>query len=192
MISWLGNTLLKGFDIKSAYLLASNLLDDDSFSGSWIWKLPALPRIQLFMWKCMHQSIGVKECLANRGIPLDTTCLVCHLESESITHALRDSSLVKPLWLKLGANCLQPTFFSQGIKDWLISNVNLKSSQCVASTPWNIVFSFTVRLIWKQRNQAVFKYKRFNPYLLKVISLQASEFYLCALQPVRSNRMVLR
>lgn len=38
-----------GFDMKSAYLLATGLMDDESFSGSWIWKLPVLPRIQLFI-----------------------------------------------------------------------------------------------------------------------------------------------
>lgn len=141
-----------------------------------------MPRIQLFMWKCMHQSIGVKECLANRGIPLDTTCPVCHFESESITYALRDCSLVKPLWLKLGANCLQPTFFSQGIIDWLISNVNLKSSQCVASTPWNIAFSFTIWLIWKQRNQAVFENESIHICSkLFPCKLQSSIFVLCNL-----------
>ena len=133
-----------GFDMKSAYLLATGLMDDESFSGSWIWKLPVLPRIQLFIWKCMHHSISVKDCLASRGIPLDTTCPVCHLDFESITHALRDCRMIKPLWLKLGSQCLQANFFSQGIRDWLIANANLKSSQNATGVPWNILFSFAL------------------------------------------------
>ena len=84
--------------MRSAYRLAINSSANESFSGSWIWKLPSLPKIQIFIWKCMQQSIGVKECLANRGIPLETTCPLCHTEAESILHALRDCSLVKPIW----------------------------------------------------------------------------------------------
>jgi len=56
-----------GFDMKSTYLLATSLMDDESFSGSWIWKLPILPRIQIFIWKCMHHSISVKDCLPTGG-----------------------------------------------------------------------------------------------------------------------------
>ena len=178
--------------MRSAYLLAIDSLGTDSFSGSWIWKLPSLPRIQMFIWKCMQQSIGVKECLANRGISLDTTCPLCHLEAESIMHALRDCVLVKAIWQQLGTQCLYPTFFSQDIRDWLTTNGGLKSSQIVVGIPWNVIFSFAIWLIWKQRNQVVFKNRGVNPNLGKVIISQASEFFLCASQPRRMNRMVLR
>ena len=47
------------FDLKSAYLLATNIMGDASFKGQWIWKLKILPRIQMFVWKCLHLSLGV-------------------------------------------------------------------------------------------------------------------------------------
>lgn len=151
---------LKGdFDMRSAYLLAINTSDNDSFSGSRIWKLPSLPRIQMFIWKCMQQSIGVKDCLAKRGIPLDTTCPIFHSKAETIIHALRDCSLVKALWQQLGTHCLYSSFFSQGIKDWLITNGGLKSTQNAVGIPWNILFSFGIWLVWKQQNQVVFNSK---------------------------------
>ena len=114
--------------MRSAYLLAINSSGIDSLSGSWIWKLPSLPKIQMFIWKCMQQSIGVKECIANRGIPLDTTYRLCHLEAESIMHALRDCSLVKSIWQQLGTHCLYSTFFSQDTREWITTNGGLKSS----------------------------------------------------------------
>ena len=95
----------------------------------------------MFIWKFMQQSIGVKECLANRGIPLETTCPLCHLEAESIMHALRDCSLVKPVWYQLGTHCLYSTFFSQDIREWITINCSLKSSQNVVGIPQNILFS---------------------------------------------------
>ena len=135
------------FDMRSAYLLTTNSPGTNSFFGSWIWKLPSLPRIQMFIWKCMHQSIGVKECLASRGIPLDTTYPLCHLEPESIMHALRDYSLVKSIWHQLGTHYMYSTFFSQNTKDWISTNGGLKSSQNAVGIPWNVTFSFSLWLI---------------------------------------------
>ena len=122
----------------------------------------------------MQQSISVKECLANRGIPLDTICPLCHLEVESILHALRDCRLVKPIWQQLGLYCVQSSFFSQDIREWLISNGGLKSSENAVGIPWTVIFSFALWLIWKQRNQVVFNRKNVNPNLGKSISSQAS------------------
>ena len=144
------------FDVRSAYLLTINSSGNDSFLGSWIWKLPSLPRIQMFIWKCMQQSIGVKECLAKRRIPLDATCPPCHSKAETIIHALKDCSLVKSLWQQLGTHFLYSSFFSQGIKDWITTNGSLKSSQNAVGIPWNVLFSFGIWLIWKQWNQVVF------------------------------------
>ena len=47
------------FHLKSAYFLATDAIGDAPFNGQWIWKLKTLPRIQMFVWKCMHLSLGV-------------------------------------------------------------------------------------------------------------------------------------
>ena len=54
------------FDLKSAYCLA---MDNEpcQFDGEWIWKAKVLPKINFFVWKCMHNSVGVKSCLVERG-----------------------------------------------------------------------------------------------------------------------------
>ena len=57
-----------GFNARSAYLLASDYQDTITFDGMWIWKLSTLPKIQMFMWKCLHQAIGVIDCLVARGM----------------------------------------------------------------------------------------------------------------------------
>ena len=53
------------FDLRSAYLLASESLPDSAFQGKWIWKLDTLLRIQTFIWKYMHKSIGGKRLLTS-------------------------------------------------------------------------------------------------------------------------------
>ena len=178
--------------MRNAYCLAINFSSNVSSAGSWIWKLATLPRIQIFIWKCMKQSIGVRECLANRGIPLETTCPLCHIEVESILHALRDCNLVRPIWYQLGSQCLYSNFFSQDIRDWLTSNCRIKSNQNSVGIPWNVLFSFIIWLVWKQRNQCVFTSRGHNPNLGKTIALLASEFFLCAAQPRSHKRMVTK
>ena len=59
------------FYLKSAYGIA---MGDDTnlpFTANWIWKLATLPRIKFFLWKCAHNSIGMKDCLVGRGLGSD-------------------------------------------------------------------------------------------------------------------------
>lgn len=114
------------FDARSAYLLASDQQDSNSFDVIWIWKLCTLPKIQMFIWKCLHQAIGVIECLVARGMQLDGTCPMCHTATESISHALRDCNVVKPTWHQLGIKHNNTAFFSQEINEWLTTNAKSK------------------------------------------------------------------
>ena len=105
------------FDLKSAYLLASEPLPDPAFQGKWIWKLDTLLRIQTFIWKCMHKSIGVRDCLQARGIQVDNICPHCHNSPESILHAFRDCYVLKRIWHQLGINYQDTNFFSANLQD---------------------------------------------------------------------------
>ena len=87
-----------GFDLKSAYLLTIDSRGDAPFKGNWIWKLKTMSRIQAFVWKCMHNSIRVNQCLMIRGIQVEAYCPRCHREAESILHALRDCLISKRVW----------------------------------------------------------------------------------------------
>ena len=184
---------LKGdFDARSAYLLASDYQDTNTFDGTWIWKLCTLPKIQMFMWKCLHQAIGVKECMVARGMQLNGSCPMCNAANESIIHALRDCNVVKPTWHLLGVHSSNTNFFSQGITDWL--NTNAKSKWLASSNhpPWNVLFPFSIWLIWHQRNQMVFKGKGANPHLAKNIFMQATEYALCINRPNRNQTRMIR
>ena len=52
------------FDLKHAYALAMGSDSDAGFfNGKWVWKLDTIPRIKAFIWQCLHNAIGVGECL---------------------------------------------------------------------------------------------------------------------------------
>lgn len=135
------------------------------------------------MWKCLHQAIGVKECLVARGMQLNGSYPMCHEANESIIHALRDCNVVKPTWYQLRVHNNNSTFFTQGIKEWLSTNAKSKRLSSSTHPPWNVVFPFAIWLIWQQRNQTVFKGRGANPHLPKSIIMQATEYALCISRP---------
>lgn len=64
------------FDIKSAYNLAfEDDIGDNPFEGKWIWKFNCFPKVQIFLWKCIHNSLPVKAILNHRGIAESPLCL---------------------------------------------------------------------------------------------------------------------
>lgn len=178
-IAW-KDSLRGGFNMKSAYQLAAGLDQSPDNSGNWIWKLQSLPKIQFFLWKCAHNSVGVNECLATRGVTTDPTCSLCRKKPESILHALQDCDLARAVWIELGALGVDRDFFSANLGDWMVTNGKLDISLNQFSPPWKIIFSFAVWNLWKNRNQVMFKRQPPSPKLAKDILDYAVEFFYCA------------
>ena len=61
-LAWKGSSK-GGFSLKGAYRLATQPSKANSFPGSWIWKSSTLPKIQMFIWKCMRMWIWVAKWL---------------------------------------------------------------------------------------------------------------------------------
>ena len=110
-ICWISSS--KGdLDSKNAYMLATGLNPNDpKFAGNWVWKLKILPKIQLFVWKCLLKSIPTKSILALRGFGGGTSCDWCH-------------EIKRPLLMSLEIARLQPVFGQRRIV-LLNSNVPL-------------------------------------------------------------------
>ncbi|KAK9998840.1 hypothetical protein SO802_018443 [Lithocarpus litseifolius] len=139
------------FDLRSAYLLASEPLPDSTFQGKWIWKLDTLPRIQTFIWKCMHKSIG----------------------------ALWDCHVLKRIWHRLGISFQDTDFYSANLQDWITSNCRDKRIRNSGQVPWSQTFMFAIWTIWKGRNQLVFENKELKLSLALDINHRALEFFYC-------------
>ena len=79
------------FSLKSTYLLARGLNPSnlDNVSVEWVWKVETYPKIQFFLWLCLHNSVPTGEVLGSRGLRLDTICNLCHQNMETIDHLLR-------------------------------------------------------------------------------------------------------
>lgn len=63
------------FTTTSAYLSVEDDFDvEDTFKGSWIWKLDLLPKIKSFFWLCLHNSAPIRRVLASKGMNCNPLC----------------------------------------------------------------------------------------------------------------------
>ncbi|KAK4578315.1 hypothetical protein RGQ29_028437 [Quercus rubra] len=180
------------FDLKSAYSLTLSPSSEVPFKGKWIWKLNTLPRIQSFVWQCMHHSISVRECLTARGMDIDNSCPICRNGPESILHALRDCPSARDIWHQLGVPPSDSVFFVANLKDWLVSNCNSKLRQRAGQLPWFQVFLFAIWMIWKNRNHFVFKGTMQYPNVAKEILGRVMEYTYCAYSHTAVKRMMMK
>nr|XP_023896924.1 uncharacterized protein LOC112008814 [Quercus suber] len=184
-LSWSSNP--RGvFDLKSAYSLATDN-EPCQFDGEWIWKARVLPKIKFFAWKCMHNSVGVKACLAERGMSINMLCPLCVLEVETIAHALRDCRLVREVWFNLGVARNDMEFFNEELEIWMTKNAKVTSP-----LHWDTVFLFAIWILWQKRNLVLFQKKPVSLNTHIEIIQRAREFIHCGINTVTEHRQILR
>lgn len=103
-LSWDGD-----FNIASTYACINSEGDSpQNFKGNWIWKLDIWPKIILFLWLCHHDSISVRQVIANRGINCNPICPICRRHNESINYLLKACPFTTNFWRNMGTPRLCP------------------------------------------------------------------------------------
>ena len=120
----------------------------------------------------------------------DEGCPICHRESETIVHALRDCPSVKQIWSQSGVKGNDSDFWRSNLHKWLQSNGKVRCSLIQGKPPWGTIFNFAVWCIWKSRNSIVFNRKSPNPNLYREIYNQVAEFMFCVTSPRNLVRKV--
>ena len=108
---------------------------------------------------------------------------VCHEDSKTILHVLRDCPQTKPVWSQLGVQLVDHRFWGCGLQDWLNWNGSQRGKPSIANLPWCTLFSFAVWSTWKKRNSIVFRNNSGNPDLPREIVNQVVEFTYCVSSP---------
>ena len=163
-LAWAGSPQ-RTFDLKSAYKIFLGPHSNTSLDVNWICKVDTLPHIKTFLWMRTHSSIKVKACLVRRGIIEEEDYPICQGKPKTILHTLRDCRGVKSIWSCLGVKSSNTVFWDSNLHEWLNLNGKQNESANLAKIPWKILFFFAIWLIWKDRNQVVFKRKTHNPNL---------------------------
>lgn len=150
-----------------------------TFTGNWIWKLDIWPKIISFLWLCHHDSVLVKQVIANRGINCDPSYPICKSQNESISHMLRECPFVISLWERVGVPQTLTNTYHLGFLEWLKRNCHYNNQIHVNGIPLSTLFLFTVWELWKHRNSVVFDNAPFNPNLHYTCIRLATIFFFC-------------
>ena len=167
------------FDMKEAYKLAVIEMDGmhkGNFNGSWIWKVPKIPKIKCFLWQCQLNSISVRTTLAARGMHVTPLCHFCEGSAETIVHVLRDCCVARNIWTSLLPPMSDSLFFGLHLNDWLRLNCCKMDTHSSSGIRWEIIFSFGVRTLWLHRNRVLFRNERAQDILKPDVLSKAVEF----------------
>ena len=169
--SWI-SSLNGEFNSRNAYLLAiDENLETPNFHGQWIWKLQTLPKIKMFLWKCLHMNLPVKAILTHHGIGGLGGCDNCIELEEIIIHDLRDCPTTKIFWEQASYPVSLKQSFSDDLVVWIKKNA-LDSSK-VDGKDYDRCIFFLLGLwnLWLQRNRKAFKQQSPNPNLVQVVEM---------------------
>lgn len=95
----------------------------------------------------MHNSVGVKACLTERGMSTNMLCPMCGVEVETIVHALRDCRMVREVWFNLGVARNDMEFFNRELNLWMTKN-----AKATLPLHWYTTFLFAIWILWQRRN----------------------------------------
>ena len=135
----------------------------------------------MFLWKCYHNSIPVKNVLAQRGIQIPPFCDLCHDKLETIGHVLRDCTTAQVFWTE--SNRPDEMSYTAGMEvmDWIRVNVQCNVLAKGKSYPWAQFFLFGIWQLWLTRNKRLFQSSHTSRDLFKIVEAQVYEFWFCVL-----------
>ncbi|GJT12917.1 reverse transcriptase [Tanacetum coccineum] len=150
---------LKGqYTVKSGYKQAIALMSTPESMGEsstnpsskfWkvIWHIPVQPKIKLFLWKAISNSVATKENLFRRNCSPSQVCLICNICTESIEYLLFECAWTRPVWFgsPLSFRPPQSEFTHQSISSLTTTVTNLDSTSHT-SPRWIPSHSSSVKL----------------------------------------------
>ncbi|XP_057790949.1 uncharacterized protein LOC131008065 [Salvia miltiorrhiza] len=150
------------YSVKSGYALAYNLREANEPSSSggndrlynWIWNLEVIPKVRLFLWKCLVEALPTSRALLSRSISVDPSCPRCGEDIETVEHALRDCSWTRFFWSASPLR-LPPTPNEEicTIPDWF-EKIRESNEKDVHKVFANLIWT-----LWYARNLLVFQGK---------------------------------
>ncbi|XP_071714977.1 uncharacterized protein [Rutidosis leptorrhynchoides] len=134
-------------------------------------------KVEVFIWRVRKGRIPVLAELDKRGIDLHSVrCPLCDNDIEGINHSLLNCERVWEIWLRVFDwwGVTRPTVV--GLNDILEGNVG-SFGKDPGKDIWQAALWTSVYLIWKNRNEKVFKNKCWSaPVALSEIQVKGFEW----------------
>ncbi|XP_071721572.1 uncharacterized protein [Rutidosis leptorrhynchoides] len=144
-------------------LIDSKLLHASSSSSSGTIRNSLVPKkVEVFVWRILKGRIPVLVELDKRGVDLHSVrCPNCNDDIESISHSFLFCEKVRNVWDNIFDWWDVPRPSSLNLRALLDGNSVHFGSE-VARSIWQAVIWSSVYLMWKNRNEKVFKNKSWN------------------------------
>ncbi|KAG2307175.1 hypothetical protein Bca52824_026923 [Brassica carinata] len=157
------------YSTQSGYKLLDALIDFDHPQATilspierqlWknLWKIKAPQKIKHFMWRALSGALAVKERLTTRGIQVDTTCLGCGRDIESICHVLFSCDKAKEAWDLANVPIPQSGFSRNSVFLNFLHLIKVANSG-TGNINTRKVFPWLLWELWKARNVLAFDNK---------------------------------
>ncbi|KAJ1695518.1 hypothetical protein LUZ63_012216 [Rhynchospora breviuscula] len=148
------------FTLKKAYQLIAATPDITVFQPEVlkvIWHTQGLlPRIRLFLWKTMHNSLPLGDILGRRISNASRPCELCGSQAETISHALFTCPWARTLWIASSLG-LPTEQLPENVTDLLtaiFSAMDENGARLIANHLW---------AMWKLRCTEVYEGKKATP-----------------------------
>ncbi|XP_015075524.1 uncharacterized protein LOC107019617 [Solanum pennellii] len=122
----------------------------------------ARPKAYFTMWIMMNQRLVTVDRLAQWGVVVDKTCVLCKNVDENAEHLFMQCNLARRLWGRLLSWIEQqsnvPMTWEQFLQ-WCIQQGKGKSS---AAQVFKIILTEGIYGLWMERNSRIFEHKSKN------------------------------
>jgi ribonuclease HI len=124
-----------------------------------LWNFPSIPKVDIFMWTLLHNSILTNDNLKRKGWEGPSHCPLCNQAEETTVHLLLNCDFSKEAWdLFLGSVSVNfPSSALELLSNWMsLSPFNL-SKKNLLKTIWMWTPKFLCWKLWLERNNRIFK-----------------------------------
>lgn len=167
------------FSVKSLY--EQMILSSVNFPFKFLWKINVPPKIRVFVWLLVRNSVLTKDNLLKRGWVGDSKCVFCG-KDEMVDHIFLQCPVAKFLWCEIQI----PSNMNVLLTSWLSSLGKIRKRKIyvgIFALMWSI---------WTCRNDMCFECKRtIDPFVILYKSCRLIESW-SIVQKKEENQRELR
>eukprot|EP00253_Pinus_taeda_P017009 PITA_17009 len=159
IIRW-GKSTKGSFTVKEAYYLADQQeVTERNQDWKGIWGKNWWPKITLFAWLVAKNKILTWDKLQKKGFSGPSRFYLCKREAETQDHLLIKCGYARNLWREVEKLFLKPERYPKETNE-VIFHWQKDKFQCkVVRKAWDLIASFVIWMVWKERNRKVFQDK---------------------------------
>lgn len=137
------------------YLISQNSDNKEIIDFPWnkLWKLQAIPRIRLFIWKLVQKALPTTSRLAAHNSEISHECPLCNNQAtETEDHLFRKCHFARSIWFGCSMDAVNSQINADSISKWVESWLKDPrfSQYCVQ-------IGTIIWFIWKYRCEVVFR-----------------------------------